>query len=151
MTTALMFLGIGGIFAGVFLSLTAIGVFSNEAKGVSRSLAVMEAFSAAPEVMKKELDPSFNDRVLSPLLARLVGIGRRLTPGEYAERIHGKLDVAGNPRGMTVDLIFSLKVVGFGAGAVGGLLLALLLGLGSLKLAVALLAGGVIGYYAPNL
>src|SRR3954471_7761853 len=151
MTTALMFVGIGGIFLGVFLSLTAIGVFSNEATGVSRSLAVMEAFSAAPDVMKKELDPSFNDRVVSPVLARFVGIGRRLTPKDYAERIQGKLDVAGNPPGMTVDRIVSMKVVGIGVGAVGGLLLALLLGLGGLQLVVALVAGGVLGYYAPNL
>src|SRR4051794_20105696 len=119
MTTALMLVGIGGIFLGVFLSLTAIGVFSNEATGVSRSLAVMEAFSAAPDVMKKELDPSFNDRVVSPLLARFVGIGRRLTPKDYAERIQGKLDVAGNPPGMTVDRIVSMKVIGIGVGAVG--------------------------------
>jgi tight adherence protein C len=151
MTTALMLVGIGGIFLGVFLSLTAIGVFSNEATGVSRSLAVMEAFSAAPDVMKKELDPSFNDRVVSPLLARFVGIGRRLTPKDYAERIQGKLDVAGNPPGMTVDRIVSMKVIGIGVGAVGGLLLALLLGLGGLQLVVALVAGGVLGYYAPNL
>ena len=30
--------------------------------------------------MKEELDPSFNDRVLTPLLARFVGLGQRLTP-----------------------------------------------------------------------
>jgi tight adherence protein C len=69
-TTGFMLLGIAAIFIGVFLSLTAVGVFTNEAQGVSRSLAVMEAFSAAPDVMKKELDPSFNDRVLTPVLAR---------------------------------------------------------------------------------
>src|SRR3954465_6777106 len=151
MTTALMLVGIGGIFLGVFLSLTAIGVFSNEARGVSRSLAVMEAFSAAPDVMKKELDPSFNDRVVSPVLARFVGIGRRLTPNDYAERIQSKLDVAGNPPGMTVDRIVSMKVVGIGVGGVGGVLLAVVLHSSALMWALVGAGGGVLGYYAPNL
>src|SRR4051795_1812113 len=148
MTTALMFVGIGGIFLGVFLSLTAIGVFSNEATGVSRSLAVMEAFSAAPDVMKKELDPSFNDRVVSPLLSRFVGIGRRLTPKDYAERIQVKLDVAGNPPGMTVDRIVSLKVVGIGLGVAAGAAFGLLMGFSTVKLILAIAAAGVVGYYA---
>jgi tight adherence protein C len=151
MTTGFLVLGIGGIFAGVFLSLTAIGVFTNEAQGVSRSLAVMEAFSAAPDVMKKELDPSFNERVLTPLLARFVGIGRRLTPKDYAERIQGKLDVAGNPPGMTVDRIVSLKVVGIGLGVAAGATFGLLMGFSSVKLILATAAGAVVGYYAPNL
>src|SRR3954462_13233369 len=151
MTAALMFVGIDGIFLGVFLSLTAIGVFTNEAQGVSRSLAVMEAFSAAPDVMKKEGDPSFNERVLTPLLARFVGIGRRLTPKDYAERIQGKLDVAGNPPGMTVDRIVSLKVVGIGLGVAAGALFGLLLGFSTVKLVLATGVGGVFGYYAPNL
>ncbi len=38
--------------------------------------------------MKEELTPSFNDRVVTPVLDRFVGLGRRLTPNDYAERIH---------------------------------------------------------------
>ena len=36
----MLMLGIAGIFAGIFLSLAAVGVFTNEARGVSKSLAV---------------------------------------------------------------------------------------------------------------
>jgi tight adherence protein C len=151
MTTAILILGIAGIFAGLFLSLTAMGVFTNEARGVSKSLAVMEAFSAAPEAMKKELDPSFNDRVLTPVLGRFVGLGRRLTPNDYAERIQSKLDVAGNPPGMTVDRIVSLKVVGIGVGVGVGVLLAVLLDWSAVRWILAAAGGGVLGYYAPNL
>jgi len=151
MTTAILILGIAGIFAGLFLSLTAMGVFTNEARGVSKSLAVMEAFSAAPEAMKKELDPSFNDRVLTPVLSRFVGLGRRLTPNDYAERIQSKLDVAGNPPGMTVDRIVSLKVVGIGVGVGVGVLLAVLLDWSAVRWILAAAGGGVLGYYAPNL
>jgi tight adherence protein C len=151
MTTAILILGIAGIFAGLFLSLTAMGVFTNEARGVSKSLAVMEAFSAAPEAMKKELDPSFNDRVLTPVLGRFVGLGRRLTPNDYAERIQSKLDVAGNPPGMTVDRIVSLKVVGIGVGVGAGVLLAVLLDWSAARWILAAAGGGVLGDYTPNL
>ncbi len=74
--TTLLIIGIVGIFAALLLSLAAIGVFTNEARGVSKSLAVVEAFSAAPEAMQKELEPSFQDRVLTPLLDRFVGLGQ---------------------------------------------------------------------------
>ena len=151
MTLVLLLLGIGGIFAGVFLSLTAVGVFTNEARGVSKSLIVMEAFSAAPDALKQELDPGFNERVLSPALDRLVGIGKRLTPNDYAERLQSKLDVAGNPPGWTVDRVVSLKVVGIGAGVVLGAALALLLDWSFVRVLATTAIGGVAGYYSPNL
>jgi len=51
-------------------ALTAVGVLSNERTGVSKSLAVLEAFSAASSDMRAELEPSFEDRVIAPLLDR---------------------------------------------------------------------------------
>ena len=114
----MLVIGVGGIFAALFLSLTAMGVFTNEQRGVSKSLAVVEAFSAAPTAMQKELEPSFNDRVVTPLLGKLTGLGRRISPSDHAERIRKKLDIAGNPSGWTVERVEALKVVGiFGVGA----------------------------------
>jgi tight adherence protein C len=146
-----MLLGIAAIFAGVFLALAALAVLNNEARGVSKSLIVMEAFSTAPDALKKDLDPSFNDRVLTPMLARFVGIGRWLTPKDYAERLQRKLDVAGNPPGWTVDRIVSLKVVGIGVGLVGGALFAAMVHWGLLRGLMVAIIGGVVGYYGPNL
>jgi tight adherence protein C len=149
--TVLMLVGVAGVFTGIFLALTAFGVFTNETRGVSKSLAVIEAFSTAPQAMKDELDPGFQVRVLNPFLDRLVGLGRRVTPSDYTERILTKLNVAGNPPGWTVDRVLSLKVVGMGAGLVGGLLLGLLLGRGvTMTLGCAVL-GTVTGYFGPNL
>ena len=68
--TLLLVAGLVGIFGAIMLSLTAVGVFDNEARGVGKSLAVLEAYSAAPPEMRKELDPSFNDRVLTPMYFR---------------------------------------------------------------------------------
>jgi tight adherence protein C len=151
MVTVFLGIGIVGIFAAIFLSLAAVGVFSNEATGVSRSLAVMVAFSSAPDELKKDLQPGFHDRVLIPTLDRLVGVGRRVTPGDYAERVQKKLNVAGNPPGWTVDRVISLNVAGTGAGLLGGVLLALVLGKSGLPLGVCAVLGAVIGYFGPNL
>ncbi|MDX6301090.1 MAG: tight adherence protein [Nocardioidaceae bacterium] len=149
--TVLLTIGIAGIFAAIFLSLAAMGVFTNEATGVSKSLAVMEAFSTAPEALKQELQPSFQNRVVVPLLDRLVGLGRRLTPSDYAERILQKLNVAGNPPGWTVERVMSLKVLGIGAGFVGGLVLGIMLGKGTVPVLMFGLLAGVVGYFGPNL
>ncbi|CAA9330915.1 MAG: Type II/IV secretion system protein TadC, associated with Flp pilus assembly [uncultured Nocardioidaceae bacterium] len=143
--------GIAAIFVGLLLSLTAIGVFTNEARGVSKSLAVMDAFTTAPASMQQELDPSFQDRVLTPAVDRFVGIGKRLTPADYAERIKGKLDVAGNPPGWTVDRVISLKFIGFVVALGIALLACMLLGMSSSRMLIVCVAAALIGYNSPNL
>ena len=77
--------GLLGVFAAMFLALTAIGVFTNEARGVSKSLTVIEAFSAAPPEMQRELTPSFQDRVLGPLLDRSLAMGKRITRSDHTD------------------------------------------------------------------
>jgi tight adherence protein C len=149
--TVLMLIGVAGVFVGIFLALTAVGVFTNETRGVSKSLAVVEAFSSAPQAMKDELDPGFQDRVLNPFLDRLVGLGRRLTPADYSERILTKLNIAGNPPGWTIDRVLSLKVVGMGAGLAGGVLLGVVVDKGTTGTLGCAVLGTVLGYFAPNL
>lgn len=150
---ASMFLvgGIAAIFAAIFLSLTAIGVFTNEARGVSKSLSVIEAFSAAPQEMQREFQPSFQDRVLGPMVERTLGIGKKLTPADHNERIRHKLEVAGNPPGWTVDRVTSLKFVGFVVFLVLSLIVSLLLGLGLGLMLVFCIGAAVAGYLAPNM
>ncbi|GAB2755358.1 type II secretion system F family protein [Nocardioides pakistanensis] len=150
-TSVLLVVGIAGIFLAILLSLTAIGVFTNEARGVSKSLAVVEAFTTAPEAMQKELEPSFQERVLNPLLDKFVALGRRITPSDYGERIRAKLDIAGNPSNWTVDRVVSLKVVGLVVGPVIGLLFGALLGWGIGPALATAAIGAALGYNAPNL
>ena len=151
MTTLLLVGGLAGFFGGIFLALTAVGVLTNETRGVSKSLAVLEAWSAAPSEMRAELEPSFEERVLAPLLRRSLALGRKLTPADHADRIRHKLDLAGNPPGWTVDKVTSLRVVGFLTALVLALVPMLVLGSGlGPALAVCTLAA-VTGYAAPNL
>ena len=96
--TLVLTVGMVGIFTALFVSLAAIGVFTNETRGVSKSLAVVEAFTTAPKSMQDELQPSFNDRVLVPLLNRFVGLGKKLTPADHGERIGTGSTWPGNPQ-----------------------------------------------------
>ncbi len=146
-----LIIGIVAIFAAIMLSLTAVGVFDNEARGVGRSLAVMNAYTTAPKEMRAELEPSFNDRVLSPLLDRSQALGRRLTPNDSGERIRTKLEIAGNPPGWTVERVISLKVIGFGVGLLVSLLFTFLFGLGLAPTLAATVIVSLVGYQAPNL
>src|SRR4051794_5131630 len=151
MSSIYLVAGVGSIFVAIFLALTAIGVFTNEARGVSKSLAVMQAFSSSSADMRQELEPSFQDRVLSPLLDRTLGLGRKLTPADHAHRIRHKLEIAGNPSGWTVDRVTSMKFVGFVAALVIALGLTMLLGLSlPTTLGVCMLMA-VAGYMAPNM
>jgi tight adherence protein C len=140
-----------GIFVALFVSLAAVGVFDNEARGVSKSLAVVQAFSAAPQALKDEMEPSFGNRVLVPLLDRFVGIGRRFTPADHNDRVRQKLERAGNPPGWTVDRVTSLKVVGFGGMLGISILLSIVAGT-ALGLSLLMVVGGAVaGYFAPNM
>jgi tight adherence protein C len=151
MATIYLVIGLAAIFAAIFLALTAIGVFTNEARGVSKSLTVIEAFSAAPAEMQREFEPSFQDRVLGPMVERTLGIGKKLTPADHNERIRHKLEVAGNPPGWTVDRVTSLKFIGFVVMLVASLVIALLFGFGLGLMLVFCIGAAVIGYMGPNL
>jgi tight adherence protein C len=147
----LLMLGVAGIFVALFVSLAAVGVFSNEERGVSKSLTVIEAFSAAPAAMQKELEPSFNDRVLAPLLSRFTGIGKRISPSGHADSIRKKLDVAGNPAGWSVERVEALKFVGVLGGSAVALGFVLLIGMAFVTAAAVVAGGAVAGYFGPNM
>jgi len=149
-STILLLAGLLGVFASIFVALTAIGVFTNEAQGVSKSLAVIEAFSAAPQELRKDLEPGFDERILTPLLDRSLKLGKKLTPADHADRIRHKLEVAGNPRGLTVDRVTSLKFVGFVAALVVGLVVTMLFGFGLLTTLGICMLLAVVGYMSPN-
>jgi tight adherence protein C len=142
--------GIAFIFVAMFLGLASFGGLAKESTGINRSISVIEALTQAPEEMKAELDAPFTDRVLFPLLARVQGIGRRLTPADSNDRIRAKLDRAGNPPGWTVERISAGKVVGFAAAVVIALLLSLALGLSFFVTLGFVVVAGVVGYLAPD-
>ena len=142
---------------GVLLVLVAILLVASattsdaEASGVGKSLAVLQAMTSAPKELTDEIDRPFSERVWEPLQARTLGLGRRLSGADSAERIRRKLDLAGNPPGWTVDRVTSGKIVGAVVGLAVALLFSLMLGAGTpVRLAV-VLGGLVVGFFGPNL
>jgi tight adherence protein C len=138
------------VLAAILLVAMAIGN-AQPAGGVNRSLAVLEAMSSAPAEMTKELDRPFGERVLEPLQARALHLGRRLSGSDASERIRHKLDLAGNPPGWTVDRVLSGKVIGAIALAFVGLAFALLIGTPGTIRILALLVGLGVGFFVPDL
>ena len=143
--------GFGLIFVALFMVFAAVGGLTKERAGVNRSIAVLEALTAAPEEMKLELEPNFSDRVLFPVLARAQRMGRRLTPEDASDRIREKLDLAGNPKGWTVERVMAGKVVGFAAGLMFSLVIALAMRLGFLPTLAVVVGASLVGYLAPNM
>ena len=142
---------------GLALVATAIALLSMamrgeaEASGINRSIAVLEAMTGAPSELTKDLDSSFNERVLDPLLKRFLGIGRRLSGADTGERIHRRLELAGHPPGWTVDRVVSAKVLGAIGGFFVGLLFSIVINPGGTVKLVIVIAALVMGYFGPNL
>jgi tight adherence protein C len=111
----------------------------------------MQAFSAAPTDMRNEMEPTFQDRVLDPLVGKTLNLGKKLTPADHSERIRQKLEIAGNPPGWTVDRVTSLKFIGFVVALVIGLVVTMLFSLSLLPTLAVCMVLAVLGYMSPNL
>lgn len=151
MTLIMIVAGISLVFLALFLGLASFGALAKEQTGLNRSLTVIQALTTAPEEMKTELDAPFTDRVLFPLLSRLQGIGRRMTPADASDRIRAKLERAGNPSGWTTERVSAGKVVGFASALLVALMLSLLIGLPFFGTMVLVMAAAVAGYMAPDM
>ena len=146
-----MFLILGSALVLVAIYLVAMAVPSSEPSGLHRSLAVLEAMTDAPAEMTAELERPFSERVLAPFQARALKIGRRLVGADAADRFRHKLDLAGNPAGWTVDRVTGGKVIGAVAGLIIALVFTLMLGSSIPIRLLLVIAGTVVGFFAPNL
>jgi len=139
---------------GVLLLAAAIALLAlalNPTGGLHRSIALVEAIDAAPRELVEELEPDFADRVLEPLRARALRVGRRLSGADNAERLRRKLDLAGNPGGWSVDKVVSSKVLCAGFGLLVAATLAYLMGARPLVGIGVAVAGTAVGFLGPDL
>lgn len=124
----------------------------NEAPdGLQRALRALEQQGVAGSELAAEADRSFADRVIDPMQARALTFGRRITGADQAERIRRKLEIAGNPRGWTVDRVVSLKVLCAVVFPVAIFVYGLVLGFAISWLLVLGAVGLVGGFFAPDL
>jgi tight adherence protein C len=139
------------VFMAIALSLSVVGVITNEHRGVARSVATIQAMDRTPDILKEELERPFAERVLGPLGDQLVGTGRKLVRADTANKLHYRLNVAGNPEGWDVNRLIGLKVLGLAV--FGGLGALYLLGTdwSLFRQLLGTAAAGALGYVLPNL
>jgi tight adherence protein C len=148
---ALLVFGLAGIFLALALALATIGAITSEKQQVTRSLAAVQAINTSPKAMQAELNRPFADRVVSPMLARLTRMGRRLTAGDHVARIRHSLELAGNPPQWDVDRVIALKMLGMLAGLALGIAVPLALGAGFLTVVGVAIVLSLGGFFVPNL
>jgi tight adherence protein C len=146
------------LFLALLLLLGAIAVVGaalvkNERPvGIARSLQVLEQMggSGAKE-LAAEADLPFADRVVAPMQARALKLGRRITGADQAERLRHKLDLAGNPRDWSIDRVISLKVMCAVVIPLCALAFCYALGFSITTMLLAAIGGLVLGFFAPDL
>ncbi|KAA1428949.1 type II secretion system F family protein [Nocardioides antri] len=120
--------------------------------GLARSLATLEQRSprGSQELVEEPEEP-FADRVLAPLQARALQVGKRLTGADKAERIRHKLDLAGSPLDWSVDRVVGLKVLAAVMLPVVGVAYGVMVGASLLTLLLIAAGAGAVGFFAPDL
>lgn len=148
-SSLMLWVSVGLVFGALVLALSVIGVLTAERRGVARSLTLVQGVAAPPEALAEAQRP-FSERVVAPLAAQAVGVGRRLVRAETTTRIQHRLEVAGNPSGWDVERIVGAKVLA--ASVTGGLGFLWAVGSGSpLRLLAAVTLLAVAGFVVPDL
>jgi tight adherence protein C len=141
------------LLVGAAAALSAAFARQESSDGLARALRALEQQTSIGSAndLAAEADRPFVERVLDPMQARALRIGRRLTGADQAERIRHRLEVAGNPHGWTVDRIVSLKVIGAVAFPLLLLAYGALLGLAATTLALMAVIGAAIGFFGADI
>ena len=151
--TVLLILGAALVVLALVLVSVAAGTTARgqAVGGVDRSVALVQALSAAPTELTKEFDEPFGERIVAPLQAKASKIARRLSGSDAPERIRKRLDVAGNPAGWTIERVQAGKVIGAIVLFFVSVGLTALMGT-SVTIRIIVIAGAIlVGWLGPNL
>jgi tight adherence protein C len=102
----------GAVGAVVFTVLSQL----DERAMVRDSLRQLDGYEVESQRDQQMLDP-LKDRVLAPLLGGMTGLGRRLTPAGYVDKVKDKFVHMGRPEAQDVDRFLALRAA-TAAGAV---------------------------------
>jgi len=144
--SALLLVGLAAIFAAGLLAVLLLVTMRPTASGVSRSLAMIDQMTGAGVVAAHPEAAGHTTPI--PFAATMRALATRLSPSTFGQSMRRRLDVAGNPRGMTPDQLLAAK----GLGLIVGLVFGLLIGArqGPLGLALSLAAFGAVGFFLPD-
>jgi tight adherence protein C len=144
--STLLAVGLGALFAAFVLVALTMMAWRPSTQGVSRSLGMIDQMAAGGGVAVVQGGPG--ERSV-PFAGSMRALAARLSPAGFAETTRRRLDIAGNPRGMTPDQLLAIK----GLALIGGSVLGLLIGLrhGPLLMLVLAAAFGAAGFFVPDL
>ncbi|SDY90705.1 tight adherence protein C [Micromonospora pattaloongensis] len=144
----LLLIGLGALGGAVVVAvLTLVGAPTSRVD-VARVMAV--AHPRRPGGYLAPRDQPMRQRFVVPLVRRLGGLGRALTPTAAVARLQRHLDYAGNPPGWPVERVVPLKGLTLAAGAALGAALGLLFGAAAGAI-VGAIVGAALGLFAPDL
>jgi tight adherence protein C len=143
--------------SAIVVSMTVFGAVLLLAMGLRRAAEVQAiererlfTSGAAVTLEEAELSLPFRERVIQPMVTKVLGFFARLTPARNVEDMRHKLELAGRPGGWTVTQLAGMKVLAALLAGALGLLLTMFgdLPLANRLLLIAAIAG--LGYYLPN-
>jgi tight adherence protein C len=152
MSTTLLFAIIAGFGVLLFFFGIARTPSSNTSAMVQQRLSHYGgAGETAPLTVEEiELQRPFSERVLRPMIEKFGSLLSRSTPQKSRQDMLNRLELAGRPGNLTPEDFVAVRLVAAALLAAVGFLLGLLFG-NPLYLVISLVAGAVIGYYAPAL
>lgn len=141
----LLFFGALLVIMSVAVVVLATSVGPGEARGVARSLELVNYTATRTTVGKHDL--AARDRLLDPMIDALRRMAVRMSPTGTSERIARSLDKAGNPPAWTIERIMGVKGI---AVLLGAVLALVILGFNAQGIlgAVGL---GAAGFFLPDL
>lgn len=148
--TPVLAVGLGLLFAAALLVVLATGDLIRERRSVDRSLAAIRSMNAAPGDPRVVETAPFFERVVAPIGDQLINFGRLLTRDGAERRLQHRLDIAGNPRGWTVERIAGFKVLGMAVFALLGMAWMAARSGSFPVLVLVAIAFGTFGYLLPN-
>src|SRR3954470_17660193 len=100
----------GAVFLALALLIYVLATRVEERSTVRATLRQLDDYQLENEREKELLDP-FQDRIVSPVLEKIIGVGRKFWPSGYAENAKRKLVVAGKPTKVELDRFLAVRVL----------------------------------------
>jgi tight adherence protein C len=157
LSTLQLSLAISGLLAGsILLIVFGLALRTNSVTVRDRLESLGRPGKTTVTLEELELSRPFADRVIKPLLKSMSRLAARFAPGSNAESISHKLNLAGNPRNLTVELFLGLKmamaIVGAGLSLAVQFLLPPFIPVPSLQsLLLYTVLAAVAGFFLPEL
>jgi tight adherence protein C len=104
-----LLLSVIGVAAAVAAAAYALLSQLEERQVVRQSLRQLEGYDVEDQREQQLLDP-LQQRALAPLLEGMSGLGKRLTPAGYVEKIRLRFTMAGMPEQSTIDRFMAIRV-----------------------------------------